>query len=119
LSYIVGTPLLSPEFDLKANITSTQKMAVTFAFQTIAFPAPDYQWFKFSDSSCYKLMNSTRFQIKRNGLYSSLTISEIAADDFGSYKLRIDNKVGVLEQFYFLKANGKYKDNIYKYVMKV
>ncbi|XP_060607690.1 hemicentin-1-like [Ruditapes philippinarum] len=99
------TPLLSPDFDLRANITSTQNMTVTFSFKTIAFPTPDFQWFKFSGSSWYTLTNNRRFHIKRNGLYSILTISKIAADDFGIYKLRIDNKVGVLEQLYFLKAN--------------
>jgi hypothetical protein len=109
-SDISGTPLLTPEFELTTNITSAQNVSVTFQFKSIAYPDPTFEWCKFTGSSCKTLNNDKKFEITTYGrLNSSLTIRGITQDDYGRYKLKIYNTVGFLEQFYFLKAHGKYQ----------
>ncbi|XP_060596039.1 uncharacterized protein LOC132750111 [Ruditapes philippinarum] len=105
----IGTPLLSQEFELKTNITSAQNVSVTFQFKSIAYPEPRFEWFKLTDSSWETLNtgNDKKFEITTQGLNSSLTIRDITEDNYGRYKLKINNTVGSLEQIYFLKANGK------------
>ncbi|XP_060606323.1 muscle M-line assembly protein unc-89-like [Ruditapes philippinarum] len=101
------TPLLSPEFYLKTNITSAKNVTVTFQFKSIAYPEPTFKWFKLTDSSWETLDNNKKFETTTHGLNSSLTIRDITEDDCGWYKLKINNTVGSLEQFYFLKAHEK------------
>jgi hypothetical protein len=84
-------------------------VSVTFQFKSIAYPGPMFEWCHYIDSYCKALNNDKKFEITTHGLNSSLTIRDIAEDDYGRYKLKINNTVGFLEQFYFLKANGKYK----------
>jgi hypothetical protein len=105
-SDISGTPILIPDFDLKTTITSAEHVAVTFKFKAFAYPMPVFKWFKLCDFSSKILINDKKYEIKTLGLYSSLTISDIAKDDYGSYKLMINNTVGQLVQYYLLKANG-------------
>ncbi|XP_060585153.1 peroxidasin homolog [Ruditapes philippinarum] len=99
-------PLLSPEFDLKTNITSAENVTVTFAFKAIAYPAPEFLWYKFDNSSWKTISSDVKYEIRTRGHYSSLTISVITEEDYGQYKLRIHNAVGFLEQLYFLNANA-------------
>jgi hypothetical protein len=117
-SNISGTPLLSPEFDLKSNITSAQNVSATFQFKYIAYPDPTFEWCRFTGSSCKTLNSDKKFEITKHGLKSSLTIRDISEDDYGCYKLKINNTVGSLEQFYFLNANGKY-EKCYHWILNI
>ncbi|XP_060606560.1 neural cell adhesion molecule 1-like [Ruditapes philippinarum] len=101
-----STPLLIPDFDLKTTISSAEHVAVTFKFKAFAYPMPVFKWFKLCVFSSKILINDKKYEIKTLGLYSSLTISDIAKDDYGSYKLMINNTVGQLVQYYLLKANA-------------
>jgi hypothetical protein len=112
-SDITGTPLLSPDIDLKTNITSAQNVSVTFQFKSTAYPEPTFEWCKYVDSYCKTLNSDKKFEISTHGLNSSLSIRDITEDDYGRYKLKINNTVGSLEQIYLLKANGKYEKCYY------
>ncbi|XP_060559917.1 nephrin-like [Ruditapes philippinarum] len=100
-------PLLLPEFDLEPNITSAQNATVTFEFKALAHPTPEFQWFKLSGSTWKTMLTDNKSKIKTLEHYSSLSLSNITEDDYGRYRLRIQNEIGFLEQLYFLNAYGK------------
>jgi hypothetical protein len=119
---ISGTPLLSPELDIITNITSAPNMNATFEFKAIAYPKPTFKWFKHNGSSWNILIGCKKCKTKQNELQSSLTIIDINENDYGCYKLKIQNEVGYLEQLYFLQANGKCEKRmmiIFRYMLKI
>ena len=52
-------------------------------------------------------MDGNKFTINTVDNYSNLTVRNITEKDYGIYKLRIQNVVGYIEQYFFLNPKGK------------
>ena len=105
---ISGKPLAFPDFDMNTRVFSAQNGSITLHFKAIAYPAPEFHWFKLNDSSWSSLKYGNKYETKAIDNYSYLIVRNITENDYGRYKLIIQNDVGSLEQLYFLKENGKY-----------
>lgn len=101
------TPLETP---FKRNLTSALHVSATFTFIGLAYPEPGvggYQWNRKTVSDWENVTDGDRFHISSYGVFSNLTVKNVTKEDFGFYKLTVENEMGHLEQLYTLTANGK------------
>jgi hypothetical protein len=82
---------------------------VTISFTVIAYPIPaanDYKWRKYVGSVWIPLENNVNIIIDTSGLQTNLTIVDVGQTDFGTYRLEIQNPVGIYEQRFSVGPKG-------------
>ncbi|WAR05850.1 HMCN2-like protein [Mya arenaria] len=97
--FVTCTPRRPPGEDIKLNFTARQHENATLHYTVFAYPVPSPSQFVWkrclSSTKCTNLSNlSTKTEIITIGLSSNLTILNIDKDDYGLYRISIDNGIG-------------------------
>ncbi|WAR05465.1 NPHN-like protein [Mya arenaria] len=106
-----STPRRPPGMDIKLNFTARQHENTKLQYTVFAFPVPSpsqFVWKRCSSSIiCSNLSNlSGKTEVTTSGLSSNLTILDIDKDDYGMYRISIDNGIGkvLVEEMYLQPA---------------
>ena len=105
-TYIVQAEVIIDVTDLLENETNP----AIFSCQATGEPIPSISWYfkgvmiNISDSSKYKIFNTTRETI----VTSSLTIINAKSSDVGTYTCQAENIIGIDQNSGILTVNGKF-----------
>ncbi|XP_053379909.1 hemicentin-1-like isoform X3 [Mercenaria mercenaria] len=103
-------PRPSPTVKIRDRIFTAEQVPVTLSFTALAYPVPDisgYKWRKYIGSVWRPLAASENIIINTSGLQSNLTILEVAGTDYGTYRLDIENALGIFEQLFTVGPEEK------------
>ena len=107
--FLLGSPRISPNFDIKTVKRSTENHSVVFTFKTLAYPEPpvdDFQWFGWYGGQWVSLRNNEAFKIDTRNLESNLTVNYVNKTSYGLYKVIVRNPLGQFEQIFLLLPTG-------------
>ncbi|KAL4221130.1 CD80-like C2-set immunoglobulin domain [Mactra antiquata] len=92
---------------IDTNITSEKNNTITIVFNVIAYPPPTFTWWQFLNETWTDLNNDDNFDIQSSNHQSNLTIRKVGMKDFTSYKVIVENDIGMMEQPYALSQYDK------------
>ncbi|XP_052806670.1 junctional adhesion molecule B-like [Mya arenaria] len=90
-----------PGVIVKLNYTACEQENVTLSYTIAAYPVPEpsqFIWKKCineSEGSCnFSLDGMLKYNVKSEGLSSSLTIRDVEIEDYGMYQFSVSNNIG-------------------------
>ncbi|KAL4229489.1 Immunoglobulin C1-set domain [Mactra antiquata] len=92
------------------NRTCERKAQYKFTFNAIAYPVPNFTWWKLVDDTWTQLESNDDYLIQSSDLQTNFTIHSVQPRDFTNYKLVANNTIDIFEQIYTLSENDKPDD---------
>lgn len=89
---------------------------ITFSVHIIAYPEPSlsgFVWMKLTNANWSILDNTLQTEISTRGLQSNLTIKSVTEEDYGTYRLIVENRLGAYSQTFILERGIIYSNVLF------